>query len=78
MMPIVKVRIAVAVDPKTLEWNSSGWGGGRSKQPTDGDKMGSAVEILNDGEQRFWVEAEVFVKPADEPAVIGIVLEGGA
>lgn len=52
-MKKVKVRIAVAVDPKG-HWNSTGWWGG-----SDGDKMALAVDSVEDGEARYWVEVEL-------------------
>ena len=65
-MPKLKVRIAVAVDPSTLDWNSCGWGG-RKTEPSDKDKMIIAVDTLNSGEQRYFIEAELDVNP---PAVV--------
>lgn len=69
----LKVRIAVAVDPHTLEWNCCGWGGGK-REPTNAEKMGLARDPLPDGEQRFWVEAEIEVVP--EQVVNGVVSAG--
>lgn len=72
-MPKLKVRIAVAVDPDTLEWACSGWGGGE-REIKDAEKMSFAVESMPDGEQRFWVEAEIEVAP--EQVVNGVVSSG--
>jgi hypothetical protein len=64
-MKTLKVRIAVAVNPKTMEWNSAGWK--LSGDVSDEDKMEFAVEPLPEVEQRFWIEAEL---PIVEPDVI--------
>ena len=72
-MPKLKVRIAVAVDPHTLEWNCCGFGGGNS-EPKDTEKMSFARDPLPDGEQRFWVEAEIEVAPVQ--VVNGVVSAG--
>ena len=65
MQKTVKVRIAVAVDPKG-GWNSSGWAGG-----SDTDKMQICVETLDEGEARYWLEVELPVPeaPTVTPAV---------
>lgn len=61
-MAKVKIRVAVAVDPKGA-WNASGWGdaGERidQRQSRDHDSMGLACETLESGEARYWLEAEV-------------------
>lgn len=72
-MKKLKVRIAVAVDPETLEWNSCGWGEPGGKDVSDIKKMNSAVDLLPDGEQKFWVEAEICV--SDTPSFIGSVTQ---
>lgn len=51
-MQTVKVRIAVVVDP-TGDWSSAGWPG------SDADKMNLAADPLNEGEARYWLEAEL-------------------
>lgn len=53
-MATVKVRIAVAVDD-TGNWNACGW----KNAPNDAEKMDLCVESLNDGEARYWLEAEL-------------------
>ena len=75
-MPKLKVRIAVAVDPDTLEWACSGWGGGLL-EPSNSDKMGYAVEAVDSDsgrEQMFWIDAELEVAP--EQVVNGVVSAG--
>lgn len=49
----VKVRIAVAVDPSG-DWNASGWRG-----CDDQTAMGNTLDTLNEGEARYWLEAEL-------------------
>lgn len=69
-MAKVKVRIAVAVDVKG-QWNSCGWSGARS----DADKMELCVETLEDGESRYWLEAELALPSeaiAVQPTVIAV------
>ena len=61
-MTTLKVRIALAVNPETMEWNSSGWGGG-DREPSDKEKMDMAIEVLPEGERRFFIDAEIDVKP---------------
>lgn len=64
-MRTVQVRIAVAVDP------SGGWNayGGGSLKPEDA--MGFATEVLDSGEARFWLTAELPVPEiADVPALV--------
>ena len=53
-MDTVKVRIAVAVDAKG-NWNAVGFSGSKN----DADKMELCVEVLDDGEARYWLEAEL-------------------
>lgn len=60
----IKVRIALAVDPNTLEWNSAGWGG-QEDNPSDKQKMDMAVELIDEGERQYWIEAEIDVKPIE-------------
>ena len=55
-MATVKVRIAVAVDARG-NWNACGFSAARS----DKDKMDSCVEMLDDGEARYWLEAELAI-----------------
>lgn len=56
-MTTKKVRIALAID-KDGDWNASGWGRD-GKITADADMMSSAVEMVADGENQFWIEAEV-------------------
>lgn len=52
-MKTVKVRIAVAVDPEG-KWNACGW------SDMDEDRaMELACEPLQEGEDRYWVTAEL-------------------
>lgn len=65
MAKTVTVRIAVAVDPSGA-WNA--YGGGSLK---DKDAMEFAVEVLGDGEARFWLTAELPVPEiAEVPACV--------
>lgn len=65
MAKTVQVRIAVAVDPTGM-WNA--YGGGTLK---DKDAMEFAVEVLADGEARYWLTAELPVPEiADVPATV--------
>jgi hypothetical protein len=60
-MPVyVKVKIAVAVDPKG-NWVSAGW-----VSADDRDLMDSAVEDLESGEARYWVTAELEIPEIKE------------
>ncbi len=68
----VKVRVAVAVDPNGY-WNAAGWGGGHRGEPNDQQKMEIAVECVEDGEARYWLEAEVEVP--DVPVVAAAVIQ---
>ena len=52
-MSKVKVRIAVAVD-HTGDWNAYGTKNGKDKE-----MMGIAVETVEDGEARYFLEAEL-------------------
>lgn len=61
MSKTVRVRIAVVVDPSGY-WNSCGWGTGG-----DSEKMALAVETMEEGESRFWLEADL---PVPEVPVI--------
>jgi hypothetical protein len=60
-MKTVKVRVAVAVDPSG-KWSALGWSG-----ETDKSVMASCVEHLEEGEARYWLEAEL---PVPEVPVI--------
>lgn len=61
MNKTVRVRIAVAIDPAG-RWNSCGWWAG-----SDAEKMALVGEVLNEGESRFWLEADL---PVPEVPVI--------
>lgn len=63
-MAKLKVRIALAVDPYTLEWNCVGWGG-KGQDVNDEDKMGFAIDPLPGGERQYWIEAELDVVPVE-------------
>lgn len=58
-MPKVKVRVAVGVD-NTGDWNAYG-----TKNAKDKDMMGIAVETLEYGEARYFIEAELDVPETD-------------
>ena len=53
MSRTVRVRIAVAVDP-TGDWSSAGW-----KSADPGKLHSYAVEDLEPGERRYWLEADL-------------------
>jgi hypothetical protein len=57
-MPDVQVRIAVAVDAKG-HWNAVGW-----SAATGDEAMEAAVEIVGDGEARYWLTATLPVPEA--------------
>jgi hypothetical protein len=63
-MKTVKVRIAVAVDPSG-DWSASGWLK-RDGKVAEGEAMDIAIDGVNEGEARYWVEAEL---PIPEPQV---------
>ncbi len=63
-MKTVKVRIAVAVDPSG-RWNASGWLT-RDGKNAEGEAMDIAIDGVNEGEAKYWVEAEL---PIPEPQV---------
>lgn len=56
----VKIRIAVAIDSNG-DWNCSGYKkpDGKSQEKHDNDMMDFASEMVNDGERRYWIEAEI-------------------
>ena len=51
----IKVKIALAVDANE-SWNCCG-----SDDLTDDEKMKWAVDPLDEGEERYWIEVEVEV-----------------
>ena len=59
-MAKVKVRIAVAVGTNG-EWNAMGWSSGET---SDSEKMSLCVEVIDSGEARYWLEAELDVPEA--------------
>jgi hypothetical protein len=61
-MKTIKVRVAVAIDPSG-KWNALGWSG-----ECDYVIMRDCVEHLEEGEARYWLEAEL---PIPEVPVIG-------
>ena len=63
-MKTVKVRIAVAVDHYG-NWNASGWLNHDGKI-AEGEAMDIAIDGVNEGEAKYWVEAEL---PIPEPQV---------
>jgi len=56
-MKTVKVRIAVAVDP-CGNWNASGWLN-PDGQIAEGEAMDIAIDGVNEGASKYWVEAEL-------------------
>ena len=58
-MKTVKVRIAVAVDPDG-NWNASGWRKPDGK-PAEEEAMDIAIEAVEEGEARYWIEAELLL-----------------
>ncbi|MBO1080863.1 hypothetical protein [Roseomonas haemaphysalidis] len=69
MTQTVKVRIAVAVD-KTGDWNAFGSKGSKAH-----DAMSIAVEMVEDGEARYWITAEL---PIPSAADVAGEVEAGA
>jgi hypothetical protein len=65
----IKVRIALAVDC-AAQWMAIGWNHGN---PDDDTMMSNAEDAVDDGNSRYWIEAEVDV-PEDK-TVIGTVTE---
>lgn len=66
----VKVRIAVGVDSRG-SWDACGYGtikvpNDLSQQINDDMMMSAAVEDLNEGENRYWVTAELEVPEPGE------------
>jgi len=74
-MTTIKVRIAVAVDPKG-QWNAVGW----STAPSDDDMSDLALEGVGEGERIYWLTAELDVParfaPEDIPASVDQNSEG--
>jgi anti-sigma factor RsiW len=65
MPKTVKVRVAVAVDPKG-DWNACG-----SCRMSDVDSMSFATEVVADGEARYWLTADLVVPEiSDIPAAV--------
>ena len=67
-MEKVKGKIALAVDPKGT-WNACGWADAK-----DEVAMGLAVDSVEDGEARYWIEFEVFIP--EEKTLKGKIVEG--
>lgn len=59
-MKTVKVRIALAVDHKG-DWCANGWSTKSDAKRYEADAFGCAVENIEPGEARYWIEAEVQV-----------------
>lgn len=68
-MAKVKVRIAVAVDPSG-NWCSCGWA-----TATDDDSMSNVVDGLDEGEVRYWLEAEIDIPVPSVPTIQATVTE---
>lgn len=64
-MKKIKVRIAACVDP-TGKWNVCGWGDANEKPVSDDELMGNAIDVMEEGENRYWLEAELEIP---EPSV---------
>jgi hypothetical protein len=69
-MKTVRVRIAVAVDADG-KWNASGWG--TEHTFANDTAMDIVIEGVEDGEARYWVEAELQIP--EEKTVQGEVEE---
>lgn len=54
----VRVRIAVAVIPNG-EWACAGWSTSHSAASYANDAFGRAVDSLESGEARYWIEADI-------------------
>lgn len=65
-MATVKVRIAVAVDADG-DWNACGGSG-----MDDGEAMDIAIDVVGNGEARYWLTAEL---PVPEPQEIEATVE---
>lgn len=61
MSKVIKVRIAVAVDPQG-GWNAVGFGGAGEQDTMAA--MSLAVEAVGDGEACYWIETELEVPEA--------------
>ena len=72
MPKTVKVRIAVAVD-RDGKWNASGWGKGSAY--ANGEAMDIAIEGVDEGEARYWVEAELPIPEAETISADKVVEE---
>jgi hypothetical protein len=70
----VKIRVAVAVD-EAGNWNSCGWGGPKSP-PAYSEQMDIAVDGVDAGEARYWLEAEVDLPSGAKPIDAVVVREG--
>ncbi len=69
-MATVKVRIAVAVDAAG-NWNSCG----ASVFENDEETMDLALEGVDPGERRYWLDAELDVPKAEGTIVVPVVTE---
>ncbi len=56
-MKTVKVRVAVAVDPSG-KWSAAGWSR-EDGTPDEGAAMDVVLESVDEGEARYWIEAEL-------------------
>ena len=56
----VKIRIAVAVDPKG-GWYATGWRGA-----TDAEMLDACVDATEPGEARYWINTEVEIPVVEE------------
>ena len=65
-----RIRIAVAIAPKGT-WNAAGWGNVLKEDSNDQEAMDLAVDSTEEGERRYFVEAEIELPEAS--VVVGIV-----
>lgn len=64
-MAKVKVKVCVVVDRKG-QWASAGWSVGKAP-PSEGDVISSAVDMVEEGERRYWLTAELEMPEDAEP-----------
>lgn len=68
----VKARIAAAIDV-TGKWHASGWRSDASDY--DEQAMSTAVECVDPGERRYWIEVELELPEGAEPIAVTAVAE---
>ena len=68
------VRIAVAID-ENGEWNSCGWGNVNETPREDGELIAICMDCLNEGEARYFIEAEILLPEPVSAKVVSAVVE---